>query len=301
MKAAICTKYGPPEVVEIQERPKPIPKDDEILIRVRATTVASGDCRVRGANIPAVYKPMMILMYGIGKPRQPVFGTELSGQIEAVGKDVTGYKPGDSIFAMTGMKMGAHAEYIVLSAKGKIVPKPDNISYEQAAAIAFGGTTVLSFFRKAKLQKGQKILVYGASGAVGTSAVQLAVYMGAEVTAVCSGINTELVKKLGAKKVIDYTVEDFRKGNESYNVIFDAVGKITKSSCKNVLAKNGRYITVSGGLASERIEDLQLLGELAKSGLYTPVVDRVYPIEQIVDAYDYVETGRKKGDVVITL
>ena len=301
MKAAICTKYGPPEVVKIEERSKPIPKHDEILICIHATTVASGDCRVRGANVPAIYKPILMLIYGVGKPKQPILGTELSGQVEAVGKDVTAYKIGDSVFAMTGMKMGAHAEYITLPAKGKIVSKPDNISYEQAAAIAFGGTTVLHFFRKANLQKGQNILIYGASGAVGTAAVQLARYMGAKVTGVCSGVNIELVKKLGADKVIDYTVEDFRAGSESYDVIFDAVGKITKSSCENVLVKNGKYITVDGGLASERIDDLRLLGELAQSGQYMPVIDRIYPLEQIGDAYAYVETGRKKGSVVITL
>jgi NADPH:quinone reductase and related Zn-dependent oxidoreductases len=301
MKAAICTKYGPPEVVKIEERPKPIPKNDEILIRIHATTVASGDCRVRGANVPVLYRPILMLLFGVRKPRQPILGTELSGQVEAIGKDVTAYKIGDSICAMTGMKMRTHAEYITLPEKGKIVPKPDNITYEQAAAIAFGGTTALSFFRKAKLQKDQKILIYGASGAVGTSAVQLAKYIGARVTGVCSGVNMELVKNLGADKVIDYTVEDFRAGDESYDVIFDAVGKITKSSCKNVLVENGKYITVNGAPASERIEDLRLLGELAKSGQYRPVIDRVYPLGQIVDAYVYVDTERKKGSVVITL
>jgi NADPH:quinone reductase-like Zn-dependent oxidoreductase len=288
-------------VIKIEERPKPIPKDDEILIRVYATTVASGDCRVRGLNIPVLYRPMMMLLYGAGKPKQPILGTELSGQVEAVGKNVTAHKVGDSVFAMTGMKMGAHAEYITLSEKGKVVSKPGNISYEQAAAITFGGTTSLHFFRKANLQKGQKILIYGASGAVGTSAVQLAKYMGAEVVGVCSGANLELVKNLGADKVINYTIEDFRVKSERYDVIFDAVGKITKASCKNVFAKNGKYITVSGSPASERIEDLRLLGELTNNGKYMPVIDRTYPLEQIVDAYVYVDTGRKKGSVVITI
>jgi NADPH:quinone reductase-like Zn-dependent oxidoreductase len=301
MKAAICTKYGSPDVVKVQEKLKPIPKDNEILIRVHATTVTSGDCRVRGFNIPAVYKPMMMLIYGFGKPKQPIFGTELSGQIEAVGKNVIAYKVGDSVFAMTGMKMGAHAEYIALPEKGKVVHNPNNANYEQAAAISFGGTTSLHFFRKGNLQKGQKVLIYGASGSVGTSAVQLAKYFGAEVTGVCSGTNVELVKNLGADKVIDYTSTDFRTHTERYDVIFDAVGKITKASCKNVLTKNGRYITVNGSPASERIEDLRLLGELTQSGKYMPVIDRTYPLEQIADAYTYVDTGRKKGSVVITI
>jgi NADPH:quinone reductase-like Zn-dependent oxidoreductase len=298
MKAAICTKYGPPEVVKIEERPKPSPKDNEILVRVRATTVASGDCRVRGADVPALFKPMLWLVVGVGKPRQPIFGTELSGEVEAVGKNVTAFKIGDSVFAMTGMKMGAHAEYITLPEKGTVVPKPSNITHEQAAAISFGGTTALHFIRKGNLQKGQRVLIYGASGAVGTSAVQLAKHFGVEVTGVCSGANMELVKSLGADRVIDYTAEDFRTKNERYDVIFDAVGKITKSSSKGVLASGGRYVTVNGGPASERIEDLRLLGELAQSGKYSPVIDRIYPIEQIVDAHAYVDTGRKKGNVV---
>lgn len=301
MKAAICTKYGPPETVIIEEIQKPVPKDDEILVRVHATTIASGDCRVRGANVAAIYRPMLYLIYGVGKPKQPILGTELAGQVEAVGKKVTTFKMGDSVFAMTGMKMGAHAEYITMSEKDMVVSKPDNISYEQAAAIAFGGTTALSFFRKGNLQKGQKILIYGASGAVGTSAVQLARYLGAEVTGVCSGKNMELVKSLGACKVIDYTVEDFRNNGEKYDIIFDAVGKITKGSCKNSLANTGKYLTVNGGPARVRITDLLLLGELAQNGTYAPIVDRIYPFEQIVEAYIYAESEHKKGNVVITI
>ncbi|MCL1852925.1 MAG: NAD(P)-dependent alcohol dehydrogenase [Peptococcaceae bacterium] len=301
MKAAICTKYGPPEVVRIEERRKPTPKNNEVLIRVHATTVASGDCRVRIANVPSLYKPVFPLIYGFGRPRQPIFGTELSGQIEAVGQNVTAFKVGDLVFAMTGLKMGAHAEYVTLAEKDKIVLKPDNISYEQAAAIAFGGTTALHFFRKTNLRQDQKILIYGASGAVGTSAVQIAKHFGAKVTGVCSGANMELVKSLGAVRVIDYTTEDFRKTGEKYDVIFDAVGKITKTSCKNTLAKNGTCITVNGNPASVRVEDLRLLGELMQNGQFTPVIDRIYPLEKIADAYAYVETGRKKGNVVITM
>ena len=302
MKAAICTKYGPPEAVKIEEWPKPSPRDNEILVRVRATTVASGDCQVRGANVPAIFKPMLWLVFGVGKPRRPIFGTELSGQIEAVGKNVTTFKAGDSVFAMTGMKMGAHAEYVALPENWAVALMPSNFTYEQAAAISFGGTTALHFLRKGNLQKGQKVLIYGASGSVGTSAVQLAKhYFGAETTGVCSGANVELVKSLGADRVIDYTAEDFRGKSERYDVIFDAVGKITKSSCKGVIASGGRYVSISRGLAIERVEDLRLLGELAQSGKYSPVIDRTYPLEQIVDAYAYADTGRKKGNVVITL
>jgi NADPH:quinone reductase-like Zn-dependent oxidoreductase len=301
MKVAICTEYGPPEVVRIEERPKPTPKDNEILIRVHATTVASGDCRVRGANVPSLYKLILSLIYGFGKPRQPIFGTELSGQVEAVGKNVTKFKEGDEVFAMTGFKMGAHSEYVTLPEKGSVVPKPGNISYEQAAAIAFGGTTALHFLRKGNLKESQKILIYGASGAVGTSAVQLAKYVSAEVTGVCSGANIELIKSLGADNVIDYTAEDFRAESAKYDVIFDAVGKITKSSCRGVLTTGGRYVSVNRGAAIERIEDLRALGMLVQSGKFTPVIDRIYPLEQIVDAYTYVDTGRKKGNVVITI
>jgi len=244
---------------------------------------------------------MLWIMFGVGKPRRPILGTELSGQVEAVGKNVTTYKAGDCIFAMTGMKMGAHAEYIALSADGKIVLKPNNISYEQAAALSFGGTTSLHFFRKANLRKGDKILIYGASGAVGTSAVQLAKHLGAVVTGVCSGSNAELVQNLGADRVIDYTVEDFRLQSDRYDVIFDAVGKITKASSQKALAKNGKYVTVNGSPASERLEDLRLLGELAQKGIYTPVIDRIYTLEQIADAYGYVDAGHKKGSVVVLL
>jgi len=301
MRAAICTKYGPPNVVKIEEWPKSIPKDNEILVRVHASTVASGDCRVRGANVPALYKPMLPLIYGFGRPRQPILGAELSGQIEAIGKNVTAYKNGESIFAMIGFKMGAHAEYVTLPENGKIAIKPEEISYEQAASLSFGGTTALHFFRKGNLEKGQKILIYGASGAVGTSAVQLAKYFDTEVTGVCSGSNAELVKSIGADFVIDYTLEDFRNNGKKYDIIFDAVGKITKPSCREVLSAGGRYITVNGAPAKILTEDMILLGKLAQSGKFKPVIDRTYPLEQITDAYAYVETGRKKGSVVITI
>ena len=295
MKAAVCKRYGPPEMVKIEQRPKPVPRDNEILIRIHATTVSSGDCRVRSANVPA----LSMLVLGIGKPRKSVLGTELSGQVEAVGKKVTTLKEGDAVFAMTGMKFGAHAEYVALPEDGPLAPKPDNLSHEQAAALSFGGTSALHFLRKAKLQQGQKILIYGASGSVGTSAVQLAKHFGAEVTGVCSDDNAELVKSLGADFIIDYAAEDFRTQDKQYDVIFDAVGKISKSSCKHNLSPNGKFVTVESGMATERAEDLYFLGQLVRSGTFKPIIDKTFPLEQIVDAHAYVDIGHKKGNVVI--
>ena len=299
MKAAVCTRYGPPEVVRIEEWPKPIPKNNEILIRIHATTVSSGDARIRSGNVPALYKPVLMLIFGVDKPRKPL-GTELSGQVVAVGKNVTSFQEGDDVFAMTGMKLGAHAEYIALPERGALAPKPDNISHEEAAALSFGGTSALHFLRKGRLQRGQKVLIYGASGSVGTSAVQLAKkYFGAQVTAVCSDDNAKLVKSLGADFSIDYSTQDFRTQKTTYDLLFDAVGKISKSSCRKNLSPNGTFVTVESGVASESAQDMRLLGELVQSGQFKPVVDRIYPLEQIVEAHAYVDIGHKKGNVVI--
>jgi len=299
MKAAICTRYGPPEVVKIEERPKPSPKNHEVLIRIHSTTVSSGDIRVRSANVPALYQPMLRLMFGIHKPRKSVLGTELSGRVEAIGKNVTTFKEGDSVFAMTGMHFGAHAEYVAMPQDGPLAHKPDNINYEQAAAISFGGTSALHFLRKGNLQKGQKILIYGASGSVGTSAVQLAKHFGAEVTCVCSHDNAQLVKSLGADATMDYSVEDFRTQSTQYDLIFDAVGKISKSSCKNNLSPNGKFVTVEGGMARESAKDMRFLGQLVQDKQFKPIIDRTYPLEHIVDAHAYVDIGHKKGNVVV--
>jgi len=307
MKAAICTKYGPPEVVKIQERPKPTPKDGEVLIRVKAATVTLGCCQLRGMDYPALMKPMARLLYGINRPRQPVFGYELSGQVETAGKNVQSFKVGDEVFALTSwLKMGTHAEYVAVPERKHVVLKPDNISHEQASAISYGGITALYFLRKANLQRRQKILIFGASGSVGTSAVQLAKYFGAEVTGVCSGKNADFVKSIGADHIIDYTVEDFRNGKERYDVVFDTMGShvagsLSKSSTKSVLTANGRFVSVSGGIAKENLEDLQFLATLAQDGHFTPVIDRTYPFEQIVEAYKYVGTGRKRGNVVLKI
>ncbi|MUL30384.1 NAD(P)-dependent alcohol dehydrogenase [Priestia megaterium] len=302
MKAMVCTKYGKPDVLQLQEVEKPIPKENEILIKIYATTVTSGDCRVRSFNSPLLLWLPMRIVLGLRKPRKSILGVELAGEVEDVGKNVTRFKKGDQLFAMTGMKFGGYAEYICLPEKGTIAVKPENVTYEEAASISFGGTTALHFFRKGTIQTGQKVLIYGASGAVGTAAVQLASYYGAEVTGVCSAKNSELVKSLGADRVIDYQNENFTEKQEKYDLIFDAVGKITKNQCKAALALNGRFVSVEGqGIAKVQTKDLLLLKKLIEEGLIKSVIDRCYSLEQVPEAHEYVETGHKIGSVVVTL
>ncbi|AVX09301.1 NAD(P)-dependent alcohol dehydrogenase [Priestia megaterium] len=302
MKAMVCTKYGKPDVLQLQEVEKPIPKENEILIKIYATTVTSGDCRVRSFNSPLLLWLPMRIVLGLRKPRKSILGVELAGEVEDVGKNVTRFKKGDQLFAMTGMKFGGYAEYICLPEKGTIAVKPENVTYEEAASISFGGTTALHFFRKGTIQTGQKVLIYGASGAVGTAAVQLASYYGAEVTGVCSAKNSELVKSLGADRVIDYQNENFTEKQEKYDLIFDAVGKITKNQCKAALALNGRFVSVEGqGIAKVQTKDLLLLKKLMEEGQIQSVIDRCYSLEQVPEAHEYVETGHKIGSVVVTL
>lgn len=302
MKVIVCPKYGSPDVLKLGEMPKPSPGDNEILIKNSAAAVNSGDCRIRGFVCPPWAWIPMRLIIGITKPRRPVLGLMFSGIVEEVGKKVTRFKTGDQIYGSTGMRMGAYAEYICLPENSVLALKPNNISFEEASAVPFGGMTAMHFLRRGKIEKNQNVLIYGASGSVGTSAVQLAKYFGAEVTSVCSGANSELVKSLGSDKVIDYTVEKFTEKGEIFDLIFDAVGKIRKSDCRSILKPEGRFVTVGGMEVSKEVSsDLEFLRGLIESGKMKPVVDRIYPLEEISSAHAYSDTGRKKGNVVLRI
>jgi NADPH:quinone reductase-like Zn-dependent oxidoreductase len=324
MKAIVYTEYGPPDVLRLEEVAKPTPRNNELLIRIHATTVTAGDVNARGFTfMPPGFGPLARIMFGLRKPKKYILGTELAGEIDSVGRDVSKFQVGDQVFALDGFGMGCYAEYRCMPEDGTVALKPPNLTYEEAAALSFGGTTALGFLRRGKLQGGQRVLINGASGGVGTAAVQLAKHFEAEVTGVCSAANVELVKSLGADHVIDYTKEDFTQGGETYDLILDTVvGKTSFSRCKASLKPEGRYLAVAGGMpamvqmlwtslignkkviavgAAERAEDLRFLAGLAETGEFKPVIDRRYPLEQMAEAHRYVETRRKKGNVVITI
>jgi NADPH:quinone reductase-like Zn-dependent oxidoreductase len=318
MKAIVCTKYGSPEVLKLAEVEKPTPKDHEVLIKVKATTATSGDSRIRQAN------PFLIrLIFGFKKPRNSILGGNLAGVVESSGKDVTLFKEGDEVFASTGMSFGSYAEYKCLDEDSVLATKPSNLNYKESVAVIFGGLTALYFLKKAGIKRGQKVLVYGASGAVGTAAVQLAKHFGAEVTAVCGASNTVLVNSLGATVVIDYRKEDFSKSGQSYDIVYEAVGKTSISKGKKIVKKNGVYIAGASGIlkgfsqllwtsltsgkkivtgvAGEAKENLIELKKIIEEGGFKSVIDKTYSLEEIVEAHTYVDTGRKTGSVVITL
>jgi len=303
MKACVCIKKGSSGVLEIIDIKKPQLKDNEVLIKIEATTVTAGDIVLKKLSLPQfmLLWSFARLVFGIKQLRKKILGHEFSGEIVEIGKKVKLFKKGDLVFGTTGFKGGAHAQYIALPEDGEIILKPEILSHEESAAIPIGGICALNFLRKGNIQKNHKVLIYGASGSVGTYGVQIARFYEAEVTGVCSSANIELVKSLGAHKIIDYTKNDFTKGDEKYDLIFDAVGKLTFFQCKKVLNKNGLFLSTESSPVNETNEELVFLKNLVEAGKLKVVIDQVYPFEQIPKAFEYVEKGRKTGNIIINM
>ena len=303
MKAIVCTKYGVPEVLKLKEIEKPIPKDNEVLINIFATTVISGDITLRKLTLLKylVMAPIARIFFGVKNMRKKILGHDFVGKIEKIGESVKKHSVGDIVFGTTGYKGGAYAEFICLPEDGVLLTKPENISYQEAAAIPIGGMTALCFLKKGNIDSNQKVLIYGASGSIGTYAIQIAKYFGANVTGVCSSSNLNLVKSLGADKVIDYTKTDFTQQIEKYDLIFDTVGKCSSPQCKKVLNRKGIYLSTHSSPMSEKIEDLIFLKKMIKKGKLKSVIDRTYKMDEIIEAHKYVEKGHKKGNVIINI
>lgn len=306
MKAIVCTAYGAPEVLQMQEIEKPVPKDNEVLVNIKATTAHAGDSRIRRSS------PFLVVrvIYGLFKPKKNlVLGIEISGYVESVGKDVTTFKPGDAVFGLTGIKLGGYSEYCCIpekvkdgkqEIKGVLLKVPQNIDLETAATIPSASLTALKNFQRGKIKPGDKVLINGASGSLGTYAIQLAKHFGAEVTAVCSTRNFKLVTSLGADKVIDYTKEDFTEGNQQYDIVYDAVMKLSKRKCKKVLKENGTYQN-NYWLPSIKEEDFKYINNLIVTEKLKPYIDSIYTIENIVEAHKYLDTERKRGNIIVTV
>lgn len=302
MKAVICTAYGPPDVLQLQEVDKPVPKSDELLIQVHTTAVHSGDRRLRSLDVPPLGKLPLRIVVGFKAPRQPILGVVLAGEVVETGSRVEQFKVGDRVYALTGMRFVGYAEYACVKASKCVERMPNNASFVEAASLPFGGTTTLHFLRKANIEQAKTVLIYGASGAVGSMAVQIAKYYGAHVTAVCRERNFELVRNLGADVMIDYTIDGYDEKLTTYDAVFDAAGKIDKRMARKHVAAHGKFSSVAGqGPASERKEDLAFLNELFEAGRLKAVIDSVYPLEDIVAAHRYVDAGGKAGNVIVTV
>ncbi|MHC4777172.1 MAG: NAD(P)-dependent alcohol dehydrogenase [Planctomycetota bacterium] len=304
MKTVSFSRYGPPEVLQVTELKKPVPRDGEVLIKIHATTAHVGDTIIRRGKHPdsTFFTVMLRLIWGVTGPRRPILGMELAGVVEETGVAVTRFQRGDRVFASTfSAKFGAYAEYKCLPETGIIAPMPDNMSFEEAAALPGGAQTALKHMRKASIERGQEVLIHGASGSVGSYAVQIAKHFGASVTGVCSTSNVEWVAELGADQVIDYTKEDFAGGGKTFDVVFDAVAKAPTSKCRSVLKEGGRFLSVFGSVGPEKAEDLVFLKDLAEAGKLQTFIDRRFTLDEIVEAHRYVDRGHKKGNVAITV